>query len=561
MTEMAIHLRESETSEPRKIDEFRSELRELIRARYPIVLITTQEEDRTFREVQEIADSLAYEVACWSSSRGVLTQYEAKGSSNPANQFADIVAGLEIFEKLSKKRDKPHVFVIFDAMSYMSEKSQNPIYIRKLKDLASKIRTEGYRGTCILLSSNSEIPFELEKEITLMDFPLPGRAEIHRIIDIFFERYHESKIVQVSEDPNLKSALANAALGLTVGEIEGALARAVVADRRLDHDDVEKIFKQKQQIIRKSGILDYIDTRGLSLEDVGGLERLKDWLEIRDRAFSAEGRAYGIAAPKGVLVCGLPGCGKSLSAKCVASTWNLPLIRLDMGKVYSSLIGSSEERMRAVIKTCEAVTPCVLWIDEIEKGMPRSSRFVGDSGVSLRVVGSFLTWLQEKTSPVFVFATANQLDLLPPELLRKGRFDEIFFVDLPTDRERREIIEIHLRKRNRNPEVFDIERLTALSGEPRFGEGVSLTGAEIESWINEALIASFHEHHDGERDVQMSDFETTIERIVPLAKMRNDEISSMREWAQEHAVAASDTVSKSKPRSEEVVVSGRSIDL
>ena len=543
---------------------FRNELRELIRARYPIIVIPTQEEDRAYQEVRAAAKSIGYSMACWSSSRGVFTEEDLKGATNPVNQFADFVAGLEIFDKLAGKREEPHIFVIFDAFAYISEKSQNPIYLRRLKDLAGKIRSQGYRGTCILLTSHAAIPFELEKDVTVVDFPLPNREEISRVIELYFARFQDSKIVEIKGNSHLMTALTDASLGLTVAEIEGALARAVVDDRRLDFDDVDKIFRQKQQIIRKSGILDYFDTRGLSLDDVGGLERLKDWLQIRDAAFTPEGRDFGIASPKGVLVCGLPGCGKSLSAKCVASTWKLPLIRLDMGKIYSSLIGSSEERMRAAIRTCEAVAPCILWIDEIEKGMPRASHFVGDSGVSLRVVATFLTWLQEKTAPVFVFATANQIDLLPPEILRKGRFDEIFFVDLPTDSERREIIDIHIRKRNRNPADFDLDRLVGLTGEARFGEGVSMTGAEIESWINEGLIASFHRRQGGEvgADLRIQDLETALERIVPLARMRSDEIGEMRRWAAGHAVSASiGTPLTAEAEREDVVIAGRSLDI
>jgi SpoVK/Ycf46/Vps4 family AAA+-type ATPase len=385
------------------------------------------------------------------------------------------------------------------------------------------------------------VPLELEKEITIFDFPLPNRDEVHRHISTFIDKVKQTNVVGVKDDGSLADELVDASIGLTMVEIDNALSRAVVDDRSLDHADVAKIFQQKRQIIRKSGILEYVDTRNLTLDQVGGLDVLKSWLKIRDTAFSAEGRKFGIDAPKGVLITGISGCGKSWSAKCVAAAWGLPLIRLDIGKVFSSLVGSSEERMRDAIRTCEAVAPCVLWIDEIEKSLPRIRGTVGDSGVSLRVMASFLTWMQEKTAPVFVFATANEIEQLPPEMLRKGRFDEIFFVDLPTAAEREEILRIHIRRLGRKPESFDLARLTKISGSEAPDGNGRYTGAEIAAWINESLIAAFHRRQtvDAAADLEMIDFETVAEHIVPLSRMRRDEVDRMRQWASEHAARAS----------------------
>ncbi|MBT3396316.1 MAG: AAA family ATPase, partial [Alphaproteobacteria bacterium] len=277
-------------------------------------------------------------------------------------------------------------------------------------------------------------------------------------------------------------------------------------------------------------------------KQIGGLLKLKLWLNMRSEAFSVEARRFGIKVPKGVLLSGIPGCGKSLSAKCVSAAWKIPLIRLDMGVIYSSLVGSSEERMREAIRTAEAVSPCVLWIDEIEKGLPSTGPHVGDSGVSLRVLSSFLTWMQEKTSPVFVFATANQLDLLPSELLRRGRFDEIFFVDLPSDAERKEINEIHLARSLQDPGAFDLEKLVEATGEAVLGPGNRYSGAEIENWINETLLRVFHEHKsDPKNQLEMttSRLLETAKDIIPLSKMRSEDVAEMRTWASEHAISAS----------------------
>jgi ATP-dependent 26S proteasome regulatory subunit len=467
----------------RTAKEFQAELRQLIRARFPLIHIETLEEDRVLRVVASLAQELEQKVLVWSTSRGVfradgneltVRDMPATGVTSSKSQaaLADLAGALEIFEKAcTEKRHHPtgYVFVLLDPYPYLTDRNSNPIYRRRLRDFAMDIRVKGWLGNVVIISPSSNVPLELEKEVTIIDFPLPSREEVHHHIGAFFEKIRKNPVVRVQDEGTLLEELVDASIGLTMVEIDNALARAVIDDRAIDRSDVAKIFQQKRQIIRKSGILEYVDTRNLTLDQVGGLDVLKGWLEIRDTAFSAEGRKFGIDAPKGVLVTGISGCGKSWSAKCVAASWRLPLIRLDIGKVFSSLVGSSEERMRDAIRTCEAVAPCVLWIDEIEKSLPRIRGTVGDSGVSLRVLASFLTWMQEKTAPVFVFATANEIDQLPPEMLRKGRFDEIFFVDLPTSREREEILNIHIRRLGRKPESLDVKRLAALSGPESLG--------------------------------------------------------------------------------------------
>lgn len=539
----------------RTASEFQDELRQLIRARFPLIHVETLEEDRALRVVIELARELEQQVFIWSTSRGVfrgdggdLTARDmpSSGVSSAKSQaaLADLTGALEIFEKAcTDKRHHPsgYVFVLLDPYPYLSDRNSNPIYRRRLRDFAMDIRAKGWLGNVVILSPSSSVPLELEKEVTILDFPLPNRDEVHRHIEAFFAKARKSAVIKVQDEGSLLDELVDASLGLTMVEIDNALARAVVDDRMLDRSDVGKIFQQKRQIIRKSGILEYVDTRLLTLDQVGGLGVLKSWLEIRDSAFSAEGRKFGIDVPKGVLVTGISGCGKSWSAKCVAASWRLPLIRLDIGKVFSSLVGSSEERMRDAIRTCEAVAPCVLWIDEIEKSLPRVRGTVGDSGVSLRVLASFLTWMQEKTAPVFVFATANEIDQLPPEMLRKGRFDEIFFVDLPTAHEREEILGIHIRRLGRKPEDFDVPKLAALAGPEMLGDGIGYTGAEIAAWLNESLIAAFHRRRNGDAtaDLSMADFEAVAEKIVPLARMRGEEVAASRRWASAHATSAS----------------------
>ena len=353
----------------------------------------------------------------------------------------------------------------------------------------------------------------------------------------------------------------DASIGLTRLEIENCIAKAIVSDHKLNEDDIRDILEEKKQIIRKTGILEFIDTK-LNLNDVGGLETLKRWLDLRSHCFDVDAKQFGVTPPKGVLLTGVPGCGKSLTAKCVSSAWNMPLLRLDMGKIFQGVVGSSESNMRLALKTAEAISPSILWIDEIEKGMAGASGGSGDGGTSTRVFGTLLTWMQEKTSPVFVFATANNINGLPPELLRKGRFDEIFFVDFPSKDERKKILEIHIKKLKRDVAAFDLDKLADLSGEDSFGKDVVLAGAELESWVSDSLIEAFSRRINGDSsaDLSMADFEATIKRLVPMGQMRKDEFAKLRQWANENAVSAS-LNNKNESNSIEDFLGGRRIDF
>lgn len=527
-------------------DDFKGELTRLVRAHFPLIHINSHEEDRVLDTIEDVARELDSSVFVWSTSHGVFEpNRKEKGAFDSKLAMADLAAALETFEQLLRSRQssrKGMLFVLLDPGTYLTDRNANPIYARKLRDLALAIRGEDRSATCLIIAPTLSLPRELEREVTVMDFPLPSREEIGAYVDRVFAQLAHSTNITVTDGAGLRARFTEAAIGLTLAEIRNAVSYAVVDDLRLDDSDVHYIFRQKRQIVRKSGLLDFIETVGLSLDEIGGLDTLKSWLRRRRVAFSPAGRAFGVQAPKGVLVTGVPGCGKSWSAKCVAASWNLPLLKLDMGRIYSALVGSSEEHMRHAIQVAEAIAPCVLWMDEIEKGLPRSGAHIGDNGVSLRVLGTFLTWMQEKESSVFVFATANQIDLLPPEILRKGRFDEIFFVDLPSDAERREILDIHVRRAGRDPSIIDLDRLVELSGPATHGPEIALTGAELAAWINEAVINAFHRRLDAgddAPDVQLSDFEVTAEGTVPLARLRAEEIAALRHWALGHAVRAS----------------------
>jgi len=294
-------------------------------------------------------------------------------------------------------------------------------------------------------------------------------------------------------------------------------ARAIVTDGVLDDRDIDLVTDEKKQIIRESEALEFYAVSE-SPDDVGGLGVLKEWLRLRERAFTQEARAYGLPAPKGIALIGIPGTGKSLTAKMIGGLWRLPLLRLDVGALFGSLVGESEERTRRALQVAETVAPCVVWIDEVEKALAHGGL---DSGTSTRVFGTILTWMQEKTSPCFVVATANDIASLPPELLRKGRFDEIFFLDLPTQAERKEIFTVHLRKRNRIPADYDLDQLAAATG--------GYVGAEIEQAIIDAMYLGFNEN----REFSTADILAAIKRQVPLSISQRETIEALRSWLRE----------------------------
>ena len=333
--------------------------------------------------------------------------------------------------------------------------------------------------------------------------------------------------MQIELDGDGRERLLQAALGLTLGEAENVFAKIIVKDQQLTGDAVGEVIAEKQQIIRKSGLLEYYEAEE-DFDSVGGLSVLKDWVNKRAVAFTAEAQAFGLPAPKGVLLLGVQGCGKSLCAKAVSRLWQLPLLRFDMGRMFGSLVGSSEENVRRAIAVAESIAPAVLWVDEIDKAFSGSqSSGVTDGGTTARVFGTFLTWLSEKSAPVFVVATANDVSQLPPELLRKGRLDEIFYVDLPLDEERADIFRIHLAKRHRNPEEFDLPALVAASRD--------FSGAEIE----EAIISALYDAFYAKQELATAHILATLSQTVPLAKTMAEKVTAQRTWATGRARNAS----------------------
>ncbi|RME40231.1 MAG: AAA family ATPase [Planctomycetota bacterium] len=505
---------------PSSVPSVGDEIELLIRARYPILYVVTWEERRVEERLREIAARRGKALFGWSVTTG-LTKAERAGGGTRQKKLADPVEALDaVIEHM-----EPAVYLFKDFHRFMRDRESNIAVIRKLREVAAAL-SDSYK-TLVITSPLLEIAPELEKDVCVVDFPLPGEAEFDALLTRICRDVAESAKVSIRLDAKARERLIQAALGLTLQEAENVFAKTIVNDGTLDADDVSVVFSEKQQIIRKSGLLEYYDSC-TDMEEVGGLEALKAWLARRAMAFSDRARRFGLPAPKGVLLVGVQGCGKSLCAKAVSRMWNMPLLRFDMGRMFASLVGSSESNIRRAIAVAESIAPVVLWVDEIDKAFSGSQGSAHtDGGTTARVMSTFLTWLSEKQKPVFVLATANDISRLPPELLRKGRMDEIFFVDLPEREARKQIFSIHLRKRGRDPAGFDLDALAEAS------EGFS--GAEIE----EAVVSSLYDVFYLEKELETADLLKSIRATVPLSRTMAEEISALRAWADGRARYAS----------------------
>ena len=483
------------------------EIEVLIRAKYPILYVVSWEERRVEQAITNVCKNLNRTLYTWTVTQGMRPPVpRTSGPARPAQLPGEL-------EALALVHEAPEytVFLLKDFHPYMRDNR----VIRLLRDLAVRLR--GKAQTVIILGPSLSLPTDLEKDVSVLDFPLPDAPEIEGTLDKVIGAVKDNPNVDSKIDGTNREQLVKSAQGLTLDEIESVFARSLVEKKCFD---LGVVLEEKKQIIRKSGLLEYYEA-DQSLKDVGGMDLLKDWLDKRTSSFTDKARDFGLPAPKGILLLGVQGCGKSLIAKSVSANWNLPLLKLDVGRIFGSLVGQSEENIRRAISVAESVAPCILWADELEKGFAGiSGSGVSDSGTTARVFSTFLTWMQEKTSPVFLIATANQVTALPPEMLRKGRFDEIFFVDLPGDKEREQIFSIHLEKRKRDVSKFDLATLS------RATDGYS--GAEIEQVVVGALFAAF----DKGREVTQEDVVAEAKAVVPLSVMMREEIDELRTWAQ-----------------------------
>lgn len=502
----------------------------MIRAYYPVLYLHSYEYYRTKQKIKGIVELLRREgkkvnYYQWDCVYGLVqilpdkTEKRIERMQNPLEVLAYILN--------SKKSGEKNIFVLDDINNHI-DRDEVKLMFRKIAEATNN------NTHAIILSSIYRLPAELEKYITVLQIPLPKRNELGEVLDIV------AKQSKVELKTNLRNRLIDAALGMTSMEADLAYCLASVKDG-FDDKSPFTVSSEKEQIIRKSGILDYFP-KNESLKDVGGMENLKEWLKKRQLAYDKEARDWGLKEPKGLLLLGVPGCGKSLIAKSIASSWNMPLLRLDVGKVFQGIVGSSEDNIRKAIATAEAVAPCVLWIDEIEKGLSGvQSSGATDGGVTSRIFSTILTWMQEKTAPVFVVATANNINQIPPELLRKGRFDEIFFVDLPSQKEKENIFSIHLQKNRQNVSSFALDILAQKA------EGFN--GAEIEECVKEAMFTAYVESQESNiaPKLQMIHILDAIKNTVPLSKTMEKQITDLRKFA----------VSRAKNASKEIVLENR----
>jgi|TARA_B100000475_G_C15019017_1_gene323437 SpoVK/Ycf46/Vps4 family AAA+-type ATPase len=473
----------------------------LLKARYPIIYIVTNEEERIEYLIKYCAKKYVNRTYySWDFVDGY------QGNPNDTGFAArNPLEALDLVDKLTP--ETASLFVLKDYDNFLKDFS----VIRKLKNLSRSLKTQP--KNIIIVSSEINIPDSLKEFVTLLEFPLPSYSEILE------ELNRLTSSLQQDIEPEVVNELAMACQGLSLERIRRVLSKIIAKYGEIDKSSPSLILQEKKQIIQQTQLLEFCLTdKGIG--DLGGLDNFKDWLQLRKKAFSQEAVEYGLPYPKGLLLVGVQGTGKSIAAKIIANEWRLPLLRLDFGRLFASLIGQSEQRVRKMIEIAEALSPCILWVDEIDKAFA-GAQSSGDSGTTSRVLATFITWLSEKTTPVFVVATANNIDCIPPEILRKGRFDEMFFLNLPTREEREAIFEVHLKKyRPEGVSNFQLPLLGQLSKD--------FSGAEIEAVVIESMRLGFNEN----REFNNEDVLISIQNLVPLARTKSKEIDLLKDWAE-----------------------------
>lgn len=489
--------------------DFKAQLDLHIRARSPIIVVVTQEEERVFDIVTSISLARKKAAYSWDVAAGMqrLTQENTPLLAAPKEN--DVLPCI-------LKGTENSIWLLPDFQRFW----EDPVVERQI---VQTLKTLPFSKKNIIISQRElQIPQHLKPHFVVLEAPLPDQSELKEVLD----RLLRSADKELSLEPALETKLLRAAVGLTAAQAQRAFAQGIVKDGTLCEEDVIAVIEEKRAAFQDSSAIEFYNSQE-SLSNVGGLTRLKEWLRLREKSFSSAAKEYGLPTPKGIALIGIPGTGKSLSAKMIAGLWGLPLLRLDVGAVFGSYIGQSEAQIRQALRVAERVSPCILWIDEMEKALAYGGN---DSGTSTRVFGTLLTWMSDKEAPVFVAATANDVSSLPPELLRRGRFDEIFFLDLPNEQEREAIFKVHIRKKGRDPAQYNFPPLIAAS------EG--FVGAEIEQAIVDAMFLGF----DSAREFTTEDILECLEQTIPLARSQFEKISYLRSWVtQGRAISASIT--------------------
>jgi len=493
------------------------------RAKTEMLWVSTMEEDRTASRIEAEAEKLGNAVFEWTCVKAFEQRCQGKLRLPGDGQCTNIDQALRAIAEYKQQRT---VFIFRDLDLLARRLEPSPDYVmvvRRIKDVCRALRQNG--NTAVFLASSPLIPRELQECLALVEVPLPDQEERIAINSAWIAANCAGVPSQINDE--IVHQMGSVSAGMTSRQIQSALAMSVVKHKALTPQVVDDLLAEKIAAVKTSELMECVRV-GEKLEDVGGLAAIKDYVQKRAMAFGRPAERYGLPKPKGVLIVGIPGTGKSLLAKVIASILHLALLRFDLGRVHASLVGESEARMRQALVIAESQAPVVIWIDEIEKAFAGVSGPSGDSGVGQRVFGTFLTWAQERTKPIFLVATANSVRQLPPEFLRKGRFDEIFFVDLPTPAERKAILEVLLRKYGLPTKGLISERL--IEKLDRY------TGAEIECVITEAMFEAFS---DDQRPVTAKDLAAAATKIVPISDQMRDEIEAMRGWGRANARSAS----------------------
>lgn len=508
-----------------KSQDIATEVAALLRARNPLIWIVTREEARVERYLIEAAASASYISRTWDVAQGIVDPEGIvfAGTEDPGAALTAVLGA-------SKQRAGTRgIWIMRDLPPWLGGAAGASV-LRQLRNLARSLPTTPRENAqaIIILSPSGDVPPELSNHATVIEWPMPDREEIAAILDAAVGGLPEE--MQASATANgTREAAIDAAVGLTGEEAAACYARSLVSLRKIDPATVSK---EKRRVIARERVLEWFDPLPGGLDAVGGLDNLKGWLTARKAAYSPEARAYGLPAPKGALLVGVPGCGKSLTAKAVATAWGVPLLRVDLGALKSKYVGESEGNLRKAFRVIEAIGRCVVWFDEIEKALAGATQGAADGGVSSDALGSILSWMQERQGDAFVFATANDVSGLPPELLRKGRFDELWFVDLPTIDERCAILAAALRAHGKA--LSDDESCLDAA---KVCEG--FTGAEIAALVPDALYAAFA---DGQRVIRSADIVAAAKTVVPLSKTAEEKIAKLREWAKSRARPATSPI-------------------
>lgn len=487
----------------------------LLRARNPLLWIVTREEARAEASLFEACASAGYLPRTWDVAQGVCLI----DGSNTNLGSPDPVDTLGMIRERARNTPDRGAWIMRDLPVWLRDMT-GAAACRQLRNLARMLPSvpRDRAQAVIVLSPNGDVPPELAGHATVIEWPMPDREEIAAILDATIatlpDQYRDTAAPNGTRD-----AAIDAAVGLTGEEAQACYAKSLVQTRTIDPATVAK---EKRRVIARERVLEWYDPLPGGLDSVGGLDVLKGWLTTRRSAYSPAARAYGLPAPKGALLVGVPGCGKSLTAKAVATAWGVPLLRLDLGALKSKFVGESEGNLRKAFAVIEAIGRCVVWLDEIEKALAGATQGAADGGVSSDALGTILSWMQERQGQAFVIATANDISGLPPELLRKGRFDEIFFVDLPNATERQEIARAALRAHGRTVDGIDLAEIA--------GQTMGYTGAEIAAMVPDALYAAFA---DGARQITTGDLIAAAHTVVPLSKTAAAKIEALRQFVKE----------------------------